>query len=318
MDSTLQLGRSCSLDGKTELGPFALPAHHLVTHGVVVGMTGSGKTGLVTVLVEEALREGVPVLMIDVKGDLPNLMLAFPSLAADALAPWVEPAANDEDGIADPPLVEAAAEARRHGLASWGIGENELRDFAARTHVRVVTPGADAGELLHLLSSLERRSSRWDTDLEGARTSLAAAVSLVLRLLGRDADPGRSREHALLSVLAERRLIAGQTAEIAELVLDVLEPPIESIGALPLDSYLSKARRSELAASLNTLLAAPSFASWRQGASLDVAAWMTPVDGKTPATIISVAHLISDNYFCRSATTTFAGRSAVRTVRRTG
>ena len=291
MEQTLELGRSCSIDGKTDLGPLALPAHHLVTHGVIMGMTGSGKTGLVTVVVEEALRAGIPVLMLDVKGDLPNLKLALPTLATEALAPWVEAAPGDADGIADAPLVEAAAAARRHGLASWGIGEPELADFAAHTNVRVLTPGADAGELLHLLSSLERRSSRWDTDVESARTSLGAAVSLVLRLLGREAAPGRSREHALLSVLAERRLLAGKTAEIAELVQEVLDPPIETIGALPLDAFLSRRARSELAARLNTLLAAPSFASWRRGVSLDVAEWMAPIEGKTPATIVSVAHL---------------------------
>ena len=294
MNPTLQLGRSCSLDGLTELGPLALPAHHLVTHGVVVGMTGSGKTGLVTVLVEEALRAGVPVLMLDVKGDLPNLALALPTLSADALAPWVEAAPDDEDGVADAPLVEAAAEARRHGLECWHLGEADLADFAQKTRVRVLTPGADAGELLHLLSSLERRSTLWDTDVERARTSLGATVSLVLRLLGRDAEPGRSREHALLSVLAERRLRAGQTADLGALVADVLEPPIDTIGALPLEAFLSQRARAELAARLNTLLAAPSFQSWRQGVSLDVGAWMTPTDGKTPATIVSVAHLDED------------------------
>ncbi len=294
MNPTLQLGRSCSLDGLTELGPLALPAHHLVTHGVVVGMTGSGKTGLVTVLVEEALRAGVPVLMLDVKGDLPNLALALPTLSADALAPWVEAAPDDEDGVADAPLVEAAAAARRHGLECWHLGEQDLAEFAAKTRVRVLTPGADAGELLHLLSSLERRSTLWDTDVESARTSLGAAVSLVLRLLGRDAEPGRSREHALLSVLAERRLRAGQTADLGALVADVLEPPIDTIGALPLEAFLSQRARGELAARLNTLLAAPSFQSWRQGVSLDVGAWMTPTDGKTPATIVSVAHLDED------------------------
>ncbi len=294
MNATLQLGRSCSLDGLTELGPLALPAHHLVTHGVVVGMTGSGKTGLVTVLVEEALRAGVPVLMLDVKGDLPNLALALPTLSADALAPWVEAAPDDEDGVADAPLVEAAAEARRHGLECWHLGEADLADFAQKTRVRVLTPGADAGELLHLLSSLERRSTLWDTDVERARTSLGATVSLVLRLLGRDAEPGRSREHALLSVLAERRLRAGQTADLGALVADVLEPPIDTIGALPLEAFLSQRARAELAARLNTLLAAPSFQSWRQGVSLDVGAWMTPTDGKTPATIVSVAHLDED------------------------
>src|ERR1700753_1519578 len=78
-------------------GVFRLPAHHLVTHGVVVGMTGSGKTGLLTVLVEETLRAKVPVLVIDIKGDLPNLLLAFPSFAPAHFAPWVSASQSPSD-----------------------------------------------------------------------------------------------------------------------------------------------------------------------------------------------------------------------------
>jgi len=32
----------------------------LTTHGVIVGMTGSGKTGLGVIYLEEALRSGIP------------------------------------------------------------------------------------------------------------------------------------------------------------------------------------------------------------------------------------------------------------------
>jgi len=59
----------------------------------------------------------------------------------------------------------------------------------------------------------ERRSERWDSDPESARAALSAAVSLVLRLLGRDPDPAKSRDHVLLSVLAERRLVRGESAD---------------------------------------------------------------------------------------------------------
>lgn len=38
------------------------------------------------------------------------------------------------------------------------MDEEQLRACARRTHVRVVTPGLDANEPLHLLSVLERRS----------------------------------------------------------------------------------------------------------------------------------------------------------------
>jgi DNA helicase HerA-like ATPase len=266
-----------------------MPASHLLTHGVVVGMTGSGKTGLLVVMVEEALMAGVPVLMIDVKGDLPNLLLSFPSFAPEPMEPWAVDGPDDERTPAE--LATAIAGERKQALEAWGIRERELADFRAKTHVRVLTPGSEAGEPLHVLSSLERRSSKWDTDPDAARSTLSAAVSLILRLLGRDPDPAKSKEHVLLSVLAERRLAARKPSDIGALLEDLSNPPIESIGALALDQFLPKKARKDLAAALNTLLASPSFASWRKGVTLDPASWLSSSDGKTSATIISVAHL---------------------------
>jgi hypothetical protein len=294
MAPRLHLGARRSIDGRSDLGSFHLPAHHLLTHAVVVGMTGSGKTGLVTVMVEEALRAGVPALVIDVKGDLPNLKLAFSSLDAARMGPWVEPEPNDDDGIADPHVVEAALAQHAEGLRAWSIGEAELAAHAASTMVRVVTPGSDAGETLHLLSALERGCDRWASDVASARARLSAAISLVLRLTGRDGDPGKSREHAFLAVLAEQRLGRGETATLEQLVPEILEPPLAVVGALPVEQFLPARHRAELAADLNTLIASPSFTAWRAGQDLDVARWMEKVDGKTPATVVSVAHLDDD------------------------
>jgi hypothetical protein len=254
-------------------------------------MTGSGKTGLLMVMVEEALRAGIPVLMIDVKGDLPDLLLAFPTFAPSAFLPWVGDALAPGDPRTPDELAEHLAEERQRGLTAWKIGEAELCAFNQGTAVRVLTPGSTAGEALHVLSSLEQRSARWDEDVEAARSTLAAAVSLVLRLLGRDPDPARSREHVLLSVLAERRLRAGQSAPLGALLEDLSQPPIDKVGALSLDAFLARRERRSLAAALNGLLASPSFESWRTGAPLDVGSWLTPVDGATPAVIVSVAHL---------------------------
>jgi len=254
-------------------------------------MTGSGKTGLCTVMIEEAAGSRVPTMVIDVKGDLPNLLLTFPTLAASSFEPWVE--LDHEDPTPEVRQLKAAelAERRRAALAEWQIGEAELAAHVASSSVRVLTPGGTAGEALHMLSSLERRSPRWDSDPEAARNALTAAVSLVLRLLGREPDPAKSREHVLLSVLAERRLASGQTADLGGLMEDVLEPPIDEIGALSVDSFMKKSERKALAAALNSLLAAPSFASWRQGTTLDIGEWLTPKDGRTPIVIVSVAHL---------------------------
>jgi hypothetical protein len=258
---------------------------------MVVGMTGSGKTGLVTVLVEELLQSGVPTLIVDVKGDLPNLLLAFPDCEAAHYLPWLQGLRTGDS--ASERAAELARE-RQLALADWSISASDTRAFCERTSVRVITPGSSAGEPLHVLSPLERRSSRWDTDPESARAALSAAVSLVLRLLGRDPDPAKSKEHVFLSVLAERRLLAGEQVDLGILMQDVTTPPIDEVGALPVDSFLKKSDRARLAAGLNSLLASPTFASWRQGTTLDVAEWLTPRNGRTPAVIVSVAHLDDD------------------------
>jgi hypothetical protein len=98
----------------------------------------------------------------------------------------------------------------------------------------------------------------------------------------------------LLSVLSERRLRAGQDADLASLLDDLQHPPIDHVGALKLNAFYSKRNRAALAASLNTLLASPTFASWREGARLDVEEWLRPKDGRTQAVIVSVAHLDDD------------------------
>ena len=67
------------------VGQACMPAHHCCTHVVSFGASGSGKAGMTLVMVQEALRNGVPVLMIDVKGDLPNLLLRFPSPSVEDL-----------------------------------------------------------------------------------------------------------------------------------------------------------------------------------------------------------------------------------------
>jgi hypothetical protein len=291
MKPALNLGAWRYLNGLTGGPVLRLPAEHLVTHGVVVGMTGSGKTGLVTVLIEEAAQARVPVVVIDVKGDLPNLLLAFPSFEAALVEPWVEAEREETSAAELRARAEELSGKRREALAGWGIGEAELGAYANATEVRVLTPGGSAGEALHMLSSLERRSARWDSDPEAARDALSAAVSLVLRLLGRECDPAKSREHVLLSVLAERRLSSGASAELGALMEDVLHPPMARIGALSVNAFMKKRERDGLAAALNTLLASPSLASWRQGADLDVAEWVKPKAGKTPIVVVSVAHL---------------------------
>jgi len=262
-----------------------------VTHAVVTGMTGSGKTGLLTVLIEEPLRSSVPVLIVDVKGDLPDLLFRFPRGNPQVFVPWIDTNAPQYEGRPVDEIANRLYRDREAGLDLSGIYPDAIESYRQTTSIRLLTPGSTAGEPIHLLSSLERRSPVWDTDPETARNPLANTISLVLRLLGRDSDPAASKDHVLLSVLAEKRLREGRTADLASLIQDIEDPPIEQVGAMAFDRLLCKTERQKLAASLNALLASPTFETWRCGVSLDVAEWLKPSNGKTPAVIVSVAHL---------------------------
>jgi len=92
----------------------------LLTHAVCVGMTGSGKTGLCIALLEEAALDRIPSIVIDPKGDLANLLLAFPNLSALDFLPWVNEEDAQKQGLSREAYAESQARLWEKGLAEWG------------------------------------------------------------------------------------------------------------------------------------------------------------------------------------------------------
>ena len=201
---TFQLGTAIDVaTGKTGTEPVTLGSSDLTTHGVVVGMTGSGKTGLAVVLIEEALLAGIPVLVLDPKGDMGNLGLVFPDLSPASFQPWVNESEAQAEGI---PIEEYAAKVAttwREGLASQGIGPERLQALRDAADVTIYTPGSTAGIPLNVVGSLRAPGLSWDTEAEAIRDEIEGTVTSLLALVGINADPLASREHVLLSNLVE-------------------------------------------------------------------------------------------------------------------
>ena len=98
----------------------------LTTHAMITGMTGSGKTGLGVIMLEEAALQGIPAIVVDPKGDLTNLLLHFPDLLPEDFQPWVDADAARREGKSVQEAAEGAAALWKKGLASYGIGKPEL------------------------------------------------------------------------------------------------------------------------------------------------------------------------------------------------
>ncbi len=287
------LGREYDLKTRQVLPdrPVNYDARDLTTHALVVGMTGSGKTGLCIDLIEEAALDGVPAIMIDPKGDITNLLLTFPELRPEDFLSWINPDDARRKGQTPEEFAAATAKTWREGLASWEQGPERIRALKSAVDFAIYTPGSEAGLPVSILSSFKAPALDWDTETETLRDRIQGTVSGLLGLIGIAADPVRSREHILLSMIFETAWRAGQDLDIARLIMQVQNPPFCQIGVFDVETFFPEKDRFGLAMALNNIIASPSFAAWTQGDPLDIGEMLYTSTGKPRHTIFYIAHL---------------------------
>ncbi|MFN2386850.1 MAG: ATP-binding protein [Thermoanaerobaculia bacterium] len=264
----------------------------LVTHGVCVGMTGSGKTGLCIGLLEELLLADVPLFLLDPKGDVANLLLVFPDLSPSDFLPWVDPESARRAGRSIEEEAAAQATAWKAGLEKSGVPLDSLRALRDRVAYRVFTPGSGTGRGINLLGSFDPPAGlRWETDEEALRDEVRGQVSGLLSLAGIPANAVTDPRHILLARILEERWRAGAGLDLAGIIALAENPPFRRVGAMELDGFLPQAERRELAHALNNLLASPDFESWREGDPLDPEALLRDASGRPGCNLFSIAHL---------------------------
>ena len=286
------LGREYDLGAKQLKENLVLyDSRDLVTHAVVVGMTGSGKTGLCIDLIEEAAIDGVPSILIDPKGDLTNLLLTFPQLRGADFQPWVNP----DDALRKNLSVEdyAAQQAAlwQKGLADWGQDGARIQRLRDAAEFVIYTPGSSAGVPVSILKSFAAPPAEILEDGELLQERVTTTVTGLLGLLNITADPLQSREHILLSTILANLWSHGKHLDLASLISQVQNPPVARIGVLDLETFYPSKDRFGLVMALNNLLASPGFSAWMEGTPLDIGQILHTPQGKPRVAIFSVAHL---------------------------
>jgi hypothetical protein len=260
-----------------ESTPLIYDSKALNTHALIVGMTGSGKTGLGAVMLEEAAIDGIPAIVVDPKGDLGSLLLTFPDLSPSSFAPWVPPGE-------DPASV---AERHRRGLAEWGQDGARIDRFASSVERVLYTPGSSAGRPLSVMPSLAPPPTR---DVDTLRDRAVRTASAFLALAGLPVDP-RAPDHSLLSTVLFEAWRADRTLDVASMLRELQSPPFTRIGAMDLEAVVPAKARAQLAVQINAVLASPSMQGFLDGPPLDIASLLYGPGGRPRLSILSIAHL---------------------------
>ncbi|MCK5917943.1 MAG: DUF87 domain-containing protein [Cocleimonas sp.] len=265
---------------------------NFTTHAAIIGMTGSGKTGLGVGLIEEAAIDNIPTIIIDPKGDMGNLCLTDPEFSVASFQPWVEDEANSKE--------QDATEYAQKISSLWKGGIEKAHQTVERVaqfdavEKTIYTPGSSAGVSLNILSSLDAPPAEILDDSDAFASYIKTTVSSLLALISVEADPVESKEYILLAQLISRSWLSGESLTLEDLIGRIISPSFKKIGVLPLEGFYPQAERFKLATKFNSILASPTFSAWMEGDDLDIQRLLYDDNGKAKISIFSISHLNDD------------------------
>lgn len=213
--------------GQTTAGDDAnLPTSDLLTHGVVLGRTGSGKSGLTIALIEEAALNGANVLVLDPKGDLANLALSLTTPLE--FKDWSD---NPTDAW------------RKHciGLAENSLTMEDVENYREGVDVNIYSPGktGPGAEAVNLFPRFKPGG--------GA----AREVAMVLSSIAGISDP-IDPAIVFMTKAVSHEWAQGRSLPMSKWPGILSKPPqhLWYFGGMALNDFFSKKKRTDLARTL--------------------------------------------------------------------
>ncbi|MDD5358692.1 MAG: DUF87 domain-containing protein [Sulfurovaceae bacterium] len=258
------------------------------THATIIGMTGSGKTGLGVGLIEEASLDNILSIVIDPKGDMGNLCLVDSTFNPTSFEGWVkdEAVSKGKDPIE---YSKEVAQNWLNGIEGSDQDKERVNRFQS-VEKTIYTPGSTAGVGVNILSSLEVPDAQVLEDMDTYMSYLKTTTSSLLSLVSIEDDSG-SKEYVLLSSIISNSWKNGENVSLETIIANIINPTFDKIGILPVEDFFESKSRFDFASKFNALLASPSFALWLQGENIDIDKLLYDQNGKAKIAIFNISHL---------------------------
>lgn len=274
--------------GLKDKEPFFYKNKDLTTHAAIIGMTGSGKTGLGITLLEEACIDNIPSIIIDPKGDMTNLALAFNNMSTDEFLPYIDESEAQNKGLSITQMAQSQSELWSKGLEDSFQDSNRVKMYKDSVEFTIYTPKSSAGVGVALLSDFMCPNIDDDESFNNYINSLAASVLSLVGIGG--ADIG-SKEQLLLSSIFDIKFRDKKDISIEELIGFIANPPFKKIGVFDIQTFYPSDERMKLAMKINSLFASPSFKGWSEGVKLDISKMLFNENAKAKCNIFTISHL---------------------------
>lgn len=268
--------------------PYLYKNKDLTTHATIIGMTGSGKTGLGITLLEEACIDNIPTFIIDPKGDLTNLCLTFPDMKKEDFLPYMDENEAQNASLSIDELATKTAKEWKEGIENSFQSLDRVKLFKESAEFKIYTPKSSDGIGISLLNDFNPPNL---SDEENLNEYIISLTSSLLSLLGIDTNDISSREYVLISNIFLNEFKDKKDISLVNLIEFIANPPFQKVGVFDVDTFFPANDRLKLAMKLNSLIASPSFSQWRVGEKLDIKNMFFNKDGKARCNIFSISHL---------------------------